>query len=207
MLDPAALGEDPLRDRLLEAATRVFARQGYGGTKVLDIVREAHLSTGAIYGRFASKEALLREAVVSRSARAGTAFEGADRVAEIIARVASLDRSALSDEDAVRLEAYIAARREPEVAEALAQAQGRVRRRVQPLVDAATLDGTVAADVDPEAVLYLVQTLNLGLLLQRGAGLEGPDPERWDELISRVVASFGVPSVDVPEDHRKGEEP
>ncbi len=207
MLDPAALEEDPLRDRLLEAATRVFARQGYGGTKVLDIVREAHLSTGAIYGRFASKEALLREAVVSRSARAGASFEGADRVAEIIARVASLDRSALSDEDAVRLEAYIAARREPEVAAALAQAQGRVRRRVQPLVDAATLDGTVAADVDPEAVLYLVQTLSLGLLLQRGAGLEGPDPERWDELISRVVASFGDPGADVPKHHREGEDP
>jgi AcrR family transcriptional regulator len=205
-VDPVPSGEDPLRDRLLDAATRVFARRGYGGTKILDIVREAGLSTGAIYGRFSSKEALLREAVVSRSARSGASWEGFDRVAEIIARVARFDRSAPSDEDAVGLEAFIAARREPEIAAALAEAQRTARDRVQPLVDQAMVDGTVASDLDPEAVLYLVQTINLGLLLQRGAGLVGPDLARWDELISRVIESFGAHSHDAAPD-RKHEGP
>jgi AcrR family transcriptional regulator len=48
----------------------VFARKGYAGTKIQDIVREAGLSTGAIYGRFGSKNDLLREAVVRRTTRA-----------------------------------------------------------------------------------------------------------------------------------------
>ena len=62
---PAAT--DPLRDQLLDAAARVFARQGYEGTRIQDIVAEAGLSTGAVYGRFRSKNELLREAVITRS--------------------------------------------------------------------------------------------------------------------------------------------
>jgi AcrR family transcriptional regulator len=187
----AAPNDDVLRERLLDAAVRVFARQGYAGTRILDIVREAGLSTGAVYGRFRSKEDLLREAVVSRSKTAGQPDPtGFTRVADLIARLAGLKHEPLSDEDAVRLEAYIAARREPEVAAALAEAQRRSRRRVQPLVEAAVADRTVGPGVDPEAVLFFVQTLHLGLLLQRGAGVRGPDPDRWDELVSRMIASF-----------------
>jgi len=52
-------------------------------------------------------------------------------------------------------------------------------------------DGTVADDIDPEAVLYFVRTLNLGLLLQRAAGLTPPDPTTWRQLVDRIVASFG----------------
>ena len=44
------------------AGAAVFARQGYDGTKIMDVVRESGLSTGAVYGRFRSKNDLLREA-------------------------------------------------------------------------------------------------------------------------------------------------
>src|SRR5215213_6716645 len=46
------VASDPLRDQLLEATARVFAREGYDGTKILDTVAEAGRSTGAVYGRF-----------------------------------------------------------------------------------------------------------------------------------------------------------
>jgi AcrR family transcriptional regulator len=183
---------DPTRARLLEAAVRVFAREGYAGTKILDIVREAGLSTSAVYCRFRSKEELLREAVVARSKRSGHAVPGgSERVADLIARSADLRPEPLSDEEAVRLEAYVTARREPQVAEAIAAARDERRRVVQPLVDAALVDGTVDPGVDPEAVLFLVQTLHLGMLVQRAAGVHGPDPAGWDELMARIVAGFG----------------
>jgi AcrR family transcriptional regulator len=187
-----AEAEDQVRSRLLDAAVRVFARQGYSGTRILDIVREAGLSTGAVYGRFRSKEALLREAVVSHSRASGQVdVAGTTRVADMIKQGASLRSEALSDEDAVRLEAYVTARREPEVAAALAEAGKRARRRVQPLVEAALADGTVAPDVDPEAVLFFVQTMHLGMLLQQAAGAVRPDQRSWEDLVARIVASFG----------------
>lgn len=191
----ARASDDALREQLLDAAARVFARQGYSGTKILDVVREAGLSTGAVYGRFKSKNDLLREAVIRRTAGvARLGAEGISRVADLITRGASLHEEPLSDAEAVRLEAFVAARREPEVAAALHDAQAQWREAVQPLVDAALADGTVADGVDPEAVLYFVRTMHLGLLLQRGAGIPAPDAASWEHLITRIVASFGGPS-------------
>src|SRR5690606_3469267 len=77
-------GGDELRSRLIRAAAEVFAREGYAGTKILDIVREAGVSTGAVYGRFRSKNELLREAVVRSSRRGGVMASGADSLGDIV---------------------------------------------------------------------------------------------------------------------------
>jgi AcrR family transcriptional regulator len=186
------VSDDPLRGQLLDAAARVFAAKGYSGAKIQDIVREAGLSTGAVYGRFSSKDHLLREAVLAQRNRfAGATMPEGMRVADLIARLAAVSDAPLSDSEAVRLEAFVTARREADVAEAVAAAQRDWRAAVQPLVDKAIVDGTVADDVDPEAVLFFVRTIALGLLLQRGAGIPGPDPAGWDALVRRIVASFG----------------
>lgn len=187
-------GGDELRERLLRAAAAVFARQGYDGTKIMDVVRESGLSTGAVYGRFRSKNDLLREAIVTRSSSAARlGAEGIDRVADLIAAsVARTDRP-LSDREALRLEAYVTARREPEVAQALAEALAAFRERMAPLAAAGRRDGTIDDDIDPDAVVFLVRILNLGLLLHRGSGLPGPDDKAWQVLVERLIASFGRP--------------
>jgi len=197
--DAEARGEvaaDPLRERLLDAAARVFASKGYSGTKIMDIVREAGLSAGAVYGRFKSKNDLLTEAVVSRSIRQARSQPPVEdrRVADLIVRTTSENKGPLTDLEAMQLEAYVAARREPEVAAALAEIRRRRRARVQPLVEAALVDGTVAPDGDPESILYLVETVRLGLLLQRAAGMAPPDAEAWMRLIRQLVEDLGRPS-------------
>jgi AcrR family transcriptional regulator len=52
------------RDRLLDAAIALFARQGYASTSVAEIQQACGLSpgSGALYKHFQSKNALLREA-------------------------------------------------------------------------------------------------------------------------------------------------
>ena len=185
--------QDELRHRLLQAAAAVFARQGYDGTKIMDVVREAGLSTGAVYGRFRSKNDLLREAIVSRSADAARlGAEDVERVADLITAGVSRTRAPLTDAEALRLEAYVTARREPEVAAGLAEAHRIWRDAIAPLVAAAQRDGTVADDVDHEAVLFLVRLLHLGLLLHRASGLPAPDDDAWQALVARLVASFGT---------------
>jgi len=183
---------DELRERLLRAAAAVFARQGYDGTKIMDVVRESGLSTGAVYGRFRSKNDLLREAIVTRSTHAAASgTEGLERVADFIAAGMTSTDAPLTDAEALRLEAYVTARREPEVAAALADAHARFRARVAPLAEVAQRDGTVGDDIDPDAVVFLVRILHLGLLLHRGSGLPGPDEAAWQALVERLVASFG----------------
>jgi AcrR family transcriptional regulator len=183
---------DELGEALLDAAAIVFAQQGFDGTRIGDIVRQAGLSTGAAYGRFPSRETLLRQAVISRSVphvQAPPPSPGG--VAELVARSAAHVEAELDGTDALVLEAFVAARRHPPIADALQEAQRRWREEIQVLVDAALADGSLRADLDVEAVLYLMRVLRLGRLLMRASGLPAPDPERWQSLVRVVVDSLG----------------
>ena len=55
-------GEKSERSRvaILDAALRLFSKQGYRGTSIRDIAEEARVSTGNVYHHFADKEALFR---------------------------------------------------------------------------------------------------------------------------------------------------
>ena len=191
-----AAGEDGLRTQLLDAASRVFARQGYDGARIVDIVREAGVSTGAVYGRFDSKNDLLREAVVRSAAVPVDVADGLESFAEVLARAAARLDMPLTASDAVRLEAHVAARREPEVARAIEEANERWRESIEPLLRDAIAEGTIAADLDPDAVLFFIRTVGLGLLLQRAAGTKTPDAAGWNEVLRRVIASVGRPGRD-----------
>jgi len=58
----------PRRDELLDVAQRLFARHGYDGTSVNQIIAELGVSKGAFYHYFDSKEDLI-EALARRFAR------------------------------------------------------------------------------------------------------------------------------------------
>jgi AcrR family transcriptional regulator len=49
------------RTRVLDAAVDLFARQGYDGTSVAEVIAQAGVAKGGFYHHFASKEALLYE--------------------------------------------------------------------------------------------------------------------------------------------------
>ena len=189
--DDALEPQDPLREQLLAAASRVFASKGYYGTKIMDIVREAGLSSGAIYGRFNSKNELLIEAVVNATIKnAAVPPPEAPTVAEFIARNTPDHRGPLTEREALQLEAFVAARHEPEVAAALVVGRRRWRAAVQPFVEAALADGSASPDIDVESVLYFLETLYLGLFLQRGAGMAPPDADAWDAFVRHLVHSI-----------------
>lgn len=196
---------DPLRERLLDAAASVFARKGYAGTRILDVVSEAGLSTGAVYGRFESKSDLLREAVCSRTTRAPGDLDHGTKVADLLVR-AALRSDPLSDTEAMQLEAFVTARREAEVAQALREATETFGTRSGPLLDTARRDGTLSKDIEADAFLYFIRTFRLGLMLQRAAGLQAP-AEGWKQLIERMVAAFGADADGLAEPNQTRGEP
>jgi AcrR family transcriptional regulator len=185
---------------LLDAAATVFACRGFDGTRIGDIVRHAGLSTGAVYGRFPSREALLCQAVITRTIPHFQAPRPAPGgVAELVARNAAHIEAELDAADGLILEAFVAARRHPPIAEALQEAQRRWREDVQVLVDAALADGGLRADLDVDAVLYFMRVLRLGRLLLRASGLPAPDQDGWEALVRVVVDSLGVGPAATPE--------
>ncbi|MGH9217617.1 MAG: TetR family transcriptional regulator, partial [Acidimicrobiales bacterium] len=112
---------DPTRDRLLTAAAEVFAEKGYDRAGVQEIARRAGFTTGAIYGRFRGKAQLLLAAMEANSYDefeelfAEHRFEG--RATDILTTVGShLVTDEFDSGQALLLEAFVAGRRDPEVA-------------------------------------------------------------------------------------------
>jgi TetR/AcrR family fatty acid metabolism transcriptional regulator len=67
------------RRQILDAAVRVFARQGFHATRVSDIADEAGVAYGLVYHYFNSKEEVLNELFVERWSLLIAAIEEADR--------------------------------------------------------------------------------------------------------------------------------
>jgi TetR/AcrR family fatty acid metabolism transcriptional regulator len=74
------------RRQILDAAIRVFARQGFHSTRVADIADEAGVAYGLVYHYFKSKEEVLNELFSERWSLLLSAIEEADRSAELSPR-------------------------------------------------------------------------------------------------------------------------
>lgn len=66
-----------LRDRIVAEATRLFAKQGFAGTSVRELVEAAECTKPALYYYFSNKDALFLEIIETHS----TAIEGLLRAA------------------------------------------------------------------------------------------------------------------------------
>jgi AcrR family transcriptional regulator len=67
------------RRQILDAAIRVFARQGFHATRVSDIADEAGVAYGLVYHYFRSKDEVLNELFVERWSLLLSAIEETDR--------------------------------------------------------------------------------------------------------------------------------
>jgi TetR/AcrR family transcriptional regulator, fatty acid metabolism regulator protein len=74
------------RRQILDAAVRVFARQGFHSTRVADIADEAGVAYGLVYHYFKSKDEVLNELFSERWSVLLAAIEEADRSADLAPR-------------------------------------------------------------------------------------------------------------------------
>jgi TetR/AcrR family fatty acid metabolism transcriptional regulator len=96
MRDPAK------RQQIIDAAVRVFARNGYYNSRVSDIAREAGIASGTIYLYFATKDEILvtlfREKMAAWVAHVRAALSGEDDPLARIRRIVALHFQVLEDD-------------------------------------------------------------------------------------------------------------
>ncbi len=188
-------GADDTTSRLLQAAAEVFADKGYDGAGVAEIARRAGLTTGAIYSRYSGKAELLAAAIVAcvpdefDQLFAEHAFEGRakDLLQTVGAHLVTREKSPMQG---VLLEAFVAARRDPEVAAALREQFGERRRRLADMIDLGKVAGLVDPDLDTGSIVHFAHAVGLGFLLYDSIGVTHPAPEPWEAVIERVTASL-----------------
>jgi AcrR family transcriptional regulator len=150
--EPSATKGDRTRQALLHAAVIRFAREGYRGTSVADVCRDAGLSTTASYPYFANKEALFIEAVdedVAGLIDDAVSFVLVDEDPDQWGRV--IMRALVAHVHAHPLAGRILRGLEPEFTMRLLQipALQELRKTVAELIRVQQMEGGVRQDIDP----------------------------------------------------------
>src|SRR5690606_28679790 len=83
------------------------------------------------------------------------------------------------------LEAFVAARRDPEVAAMLRRVIEERTRSLVALVDEAKRTGDIDPDLDTLSIVRFCHAVGLGFLLFGAVDLDRPAPEPWEQLITR----------------------
>ena len=153
-----AAAEDKAR-QILQAAVRVFARQGYESSRVGDIAREAGVAYGLVYHYFGSKEAVLEAVFRDQWGRLLTAMtlaveKGATAPEQLALLVKIVLRAWREDPDLVRL-VVREITRNPHVQDELDEI-GQAFALFERVVTRGQAEGTFRPDVDGRLAAWIV---------------------------------------------------
>lgn len=158
-------------DRILDVASRAIRRSGYRGLGVADIMKEAGLTHGGFYAHFASRDALMVEAMQRASHDNQTALsEAMGRwMAKGSSRFAALISAYLHDSNLERPEqGCVVAALASEMARQDDAVRGEAQRRVADLV--ALVEATLPAGTEPGQAAVVTATMVGALQLARTLG-------------------------------------
>jgi AcrR family transcriptional regulator len=184
------------RRRLLDAAAAEFDRRGFEGTRVADIAAGASLSNGALYGHFRSKGELLSAALTDRGARdLDTMFQGADgrSIADLLAAIGRSLTRLPPERGGLMVEALVAARRDPEVAELSSRHLAEGEDWLTGLIRQGQDEGRIDVDTAPDALARFCVMLLLGAMLLTPADLPSVSQPGWADLIDRIAEAVAGP--------------
>lgn len=175
------------RERLITAAARAFAEQGYEGTRVADIAAAAGVSNGALYAHFGGKAQLLVEAL-----NAGAPGELTDLFLALpdhsLPDLLTLLGAGLPTRPTGSLvvEALVAARRDADVRTLMSSHVGSRNDWFVHLVRSAQEQGQIDPALDPEALAQFCLVVVLGSALVAPARRD-VDDAAWTTLVTRLV--------------------
>lgn len=191
----AGVTAEQTREQMLDAAKAVFGRCGYDGASISELASEAGVSSGAIYSHFGSKADLFAatlQAHGSSEVAALLAFGATpNAVSFLTERGQSLARRR-PEEGSLLVQAIVAARSHPEVADMLIKAFGDREARIAGVLRTGQGDGLVDEGVSADAGARFILMLALGSLLVAAMELPAVDGDDWAHLITDVVSHFTV---------------
>ena len=162
------------RQQVLDAASACFAREGFHRTTMQDIVREAGLSPGAVYGYFDSKEAIIEAIAAERHDRERELLERLpeDGAAEMLRQLArdflgTLAKPGERRQRRLGIQIWAEALRQPRVLRLVRRGIDEPLRLLSGLVREAQQRGQISARLDPEASARVMIALFHGFVLQQ----------------------------------------
>jgi AcrR family transcriptional regulator len=182
------------RNRIIETATDLFASEGYASVTIREVAARSGVTTGAIYASFRGKADLLVEAV-----RASIAVDLADVPEEVLGRpLPQIDGFQFTTGEHPRrvrarlllLEAAVAARTDPAVAEALRTILGERLEEWTRSHQIWQREAGVDAQLDMRELTALLMCIELGAGVMRAVGVGAPSAEHTALLVERMLQAL-----------------
>lgn len=183
---------DHSRERILDAAARLFRESGYNGVRLTDIAARADLQKGSLYYHFTSREEIVVEVLdvgVDRvfravSGRIAAMASGQSPRQRMVAAMEEHLRLALKDDD------YIAAnlRIYPLLPDALRQRHAPVRQKYSDLWRSLLAEALAAGELRTDLNLAIVRMVLLGSVTWSTEWYR-PDAQLSIEQIARQITS------------------
>ncbi len=185
--------KEQARQKIIDVATKEFAKKGYRSVTMADIAKKVGVSKAAVYNYFDSKESLagaISVSVVESALEDGLSRQGGRSFAEAV------------QGSFLRLLDALPGQLPSLASDLLAQAHhdGEARRislRMERAIVEATAefwksrmkDGEIAPDLNTKSLHHALVALQLGLLMEISAGIPRQQAiDAWNEVVSRLVA-------------------
>jgi AcrR family transcriptional regulator len=162
------------RETILEAATEVFAASGYRAGKVSDVAARIGVTEPVIFQNFGSKAALFAAVLDRLADQVRASLDGLaghhGPAASLLAHILGPDHGPAAGGSHRTLFGDAAALiADPEAGEAAARVARVVAAHLADLVRRGQADGSIRADVDPEAAAWLLLSVLATRPLRAGA--------------------------------------
>jgi AcrR family transcriptional regulator len=184
------------RAQVLDAATSCFSRQGFHRTTMQDLVREAGLSPGAVYGYFDSKDEIIEAMAAERHAREREIIRTlrGKPAADILRQLAREFLGALSKPEERRrrrvgIQIWAEALRQPRVLRLVRRGIDEPLRLLAQVIRELQGNGEIPDSFDPEAVARVLLALFHGFILQQSWDPR-IDVEPYLGVIEAVIDAF-----------------
>jgi len=185
------------RAQLLDAAERVFAREGLRGASIETIAEEAGYSHGAIYSNFKGKEDLFLVLVEERiDARLAQVYAAADdelsRGSEPLEAARRYVSILQHERDAVLLlvDFWNQAVRDPAAAAKFAERHARMRTLIGRMVEGVAHDAGLELALPRDQVATALIALTNGFAIERLADPDAAPDEFFAHAIAALVRGF-----------------
>jgi AcrR family transcriptional regulator len=179
------------RERLLNAARTVFARNGFHGASVEEVASEAGFSTGALYSNFGGKEdlflALMEREIEAHAHEISTAVGERHSVAERATGGAKQWMTMIDREPELLLlfmEFWAYGVRDPDMRPRVAEQFGHMRQLLTRLVADGIREFDLELELPAEHLALAIDALADGIARQK---LTDPDAVP-DELMGRILS-------------------
>jgi AcrR family transcriptional regulator len=186
------------REQVLTAACKCFSHNGFHGTTIRDVCREAGLSAGAVYAYFKSKDDMLealaemgRQNTRALLETARSAASAPDALAQLLSTVIHLfDADESQEGTRLDLRLWAEALHTPRIRTLFLQALPNTCAPFAEIVREGQARGEIASHVDADSAARLVVAVCLGLQVQKALDPATSIEGTADAISSLLTGSF-----------------